>query len=195
MLRALPYKLRRIRPHTLFLLILIGLVIYCIQLPDSLAEHPTRDAGLHRAILVTTPSNTSYPLHYIPLDLTQGHALEARPLALGINPGAKQSVSHIVKHHGRHDRVYITNEVSPGSVLTGRLTDEGDQDGLLLKLENDLPSQGDLPAHTIITRDGKHLLVVNVSPLMTSDVRYRIQLISSTVPRLSDSLASHPSIS
>jgi hypothetical protein len=163
MIRGLSYKLKRIRPHTLFLLVLIGLVIYCIQLPDSLAEHPTRDAGHHRALLVTTPSNTSYPLHYIPLDLAPGHALAAQPVSIALPPNTRQSISHILHHHGRSDLFYVNNEVKPGSILTGKLTSQGEHNQLQLDLEGQIPSQGDLPAHTIITRDGKRLLAVNVS--------------------------------
>jgi 6-phosphogluconolactonase (cycloisomerase 2 family) len=160
MIRAIWYRLRRIRPHTLFLLIIISLVIYCLQLPDSLAEHPEHSTGHHRGLLVTTPTNHSYPLHYISLDSIHGR-LESTPVAASLSQG-RQSISHLVGHPRRDDLFYVNNEVTPGSIISGTIRGMRNASNVNLNIQSQVPSQGDEPAHSLVTRDGQHLVAVNV---------------------------------
>lgn len=159
MIRAVWHRLRRIRAHTLFLLLIISLVIYCLQLPDSLAEHPEHSTGHHRSLLVTTPSNQSYPLHYISLDSVHGR-LESNPVAASL--GDRQSVSHLVGHPRRDNLFYVNNEITPGSIITGTVRGTRNESNIKLDVQSSTMSQGDLPAHSLVTRDGQHLISINV---------------------------------
>jgi 6-phosphogluconolactonase (cycloisomerase 2 family) len=160
MIRATWHRFRRIRPHTLFLLLIITLVIYCLQLPDSLAEHPEHSTGHHRGILVTTPTNQSYPLHYLSLDSIHG-SLDATPVAASLG-GGRQSVSHLVGHPRRYNLFYVNNEVTPGSIFTGTIRGMRNESDLSLDSYGHTPSQGNEPAYSLVTRDGQHLIVINV---------------------------------
>lgn len=163
MVRAIWYRLRRIRPHTLFLLFILSLVIYCLQLPDSLAEHPEHSTGHHRALLVTTPTNQSYPLHYLSLDSQRHGTLEPTPLSADFGQG-QHSILHLVGHPRRDNLFYVNNEVTPGSIFTGTLRGTRNASDLMLDTHGQVPSQGDLPAHSLVTRDGQHLIAINVRP-------------------------------
>lgn len=160
MIRPIWYGLRRIRPHTLFLLLILSLVIYCLQLPDSLAEHPEHSTGHHRGLLVTTPTNSSYPLHYIFLDSIHGR-LESTPVAANLGQG-RQSVSHLLGHPRRDNLFYINNEVTPGSIIMGTIQGMRNLSNVNLNIHSQGPSQGDEPAHSLVTRGGQHLIAINV---------------------------------
>jgi 6-phosphogluconolactonase (cycloisomerase 2 family) len=160
MIRPIWYRLRRIRPHTLFLLFIISLVIYCLQLPDSLAEHPEHSTGHHRGLLVTTPTNHSYPLHYISLESIHGR-LESTPVTANLGQG-RQSISHLVGHPRRDDLFYINNEVTPGSIIMGTIQGMRNSSNVNLSIHSQGPSQGDEPAYSLVTRDGQHLIAINV---------------------------------
>ena len=155
------YRLRRIRAHTFFLLFILSLVVYCLQLPDSLAEHPEHPTGHHRGLLVTTPTNLSYPLHYLHIDERR---LDAVPVSTEIEAKGRQSVSHLVGHPRLQDLFYVNDEVVPGSIVTVSFGGSRNTSDLSLKLVGQDPSQGDLPAHSLVTRDGQHLIAINVSP-------------------------------
>jgi len=161
MIRAVWKKLRRIRAHTLFLLLIISLVIYCLQLPDSLAEHPEHSTGHHQGLLVTTPTNQSFPLHYLSLDSIHGR-LVSTPVPASL--GSRQSVSHLIGHPRRDNLFYINNEITPGSISAGTLRGTRNTSDVNLEIHGQMPTQGDLPAHSLVTRDGQNLIVINVSP-------------------------------
>jgi 6-phosphogluconolactonase (cycloisomerase 2 family) len=160
MIRPIWYRLRRIRPHTLFLLFIISLVIYCLQLPDSLAEHPEHSTGHHHGLLVTTPTNSSYPLHYISLDSIHGR-LKSTPVAAHFGQG-RQSISHLVGHPRRDNLFYVNNEVTPGSIIMGTIQGMRNSSNVNLSIHSQGPSQGDEPAYSLVTRDGQHLIAINV---------------------------------
>jgi hypothetical protein len=163
MIRVIWYKLRRIRAHTLFLLFILSLVIYCLRLPDSLAEHPEHQTGHHRGLLVTTPTNQSYPLHYLSLGQLDSGRLEISPVNTQLSGHGRQSVSHLIGHPRREDLFYINNEVVPGSILTATLGGTTNASDVNLVIHTQDPSQGDEPAHSLVTRDGQHLVAINVS--------------------------------
>lgn len=166
MIRSVLYIVRRIRPHTLFLLVIFALVVYCLQLPDSLAEHPEHSPGHHRGLLVTTPTNFSYPLHSVSLEPGLG-ALVSTPVAANFG-SERHSLSHLVKHPRRDDLFYVNNEVTPGSVFTGTIKSTRNGTEIHLVTHGQLPSQGDLPAHSLVTRDGQHLIAINVRLSLTA---------------------------
>lgn len=114
-----------------------------------------------RGLLVTTPGDEHHPFHYLPLDSAKPGFGDAIPVKTGINPGSKQGVSHLVRHPTRDELVYTNNEIRPGSVWTGKL--ERRAAGLELAIFGQDPTNGDLPAYSIVSRDGSHLLVANVS--------------------------------
>jgi len=159
MIRGVWKKLRRIRAHTLFLLLIISLVIYCLQLPDSLAEHPEHTTGHHQGLLVTTPTNQSFPLHYLSLDSIHGR-LHSTPVPALL--GSRQSVSHLIGHPRRDNLFYVNNEITPGSISAGTLKGTRNTSDVNLEVHGQMPTQGDLPAHSLVTRDGQNLIVINV---------------------------------
>jgi hypothetical protein len=163
------YRLRRIRAHTVFLLFILSLVVYCLQLPDSLAEHPEHPNGHHRGLLVTTPTNQSYPLHYLHIGYSE---LEAVPLNTELGANGRQSVSHLVGYPGIQNLFIVNNEVVPGSVFIGSLIGSRNASDVSLSVVGQESSQGDLPAHSLVTRDGKHLIVINVSSGRILAIRY-----------------------
>lgn len=165
MFRSLGFNVRGKRTQTAILLLCVIAIVLFLQLPASHGVNLPSDTRPHTGLLVTTPNDEQHPLRYLPLraDDAGGFSLgEALPIRSGISPGSKQGVSHIVRHPRHDDLVYITNEVRPGSIWTGKLERLSSR-GIELGIFGQNPSNGDLPAHAIVSRDGKHLIVTNVS--------------------------------
>lgn len=164
MIRAASFKLRSKR---LISVLFFLLVVLLLAFRQSFRRRDVR--GLphihpHKGFLVTTPNDDRHPLRYLPVRSITNVSVElglAVPVSTGISPNSKQGVSHIVQHAESDALVYITNEIRPGSIWTGRL--QKVSDNLELGIFGQNPSNGDLPAHSIVTRDGKFLIVANVS--------------------------------
>jgi hypothetical protein len=149
---------RRARRFTIpaLVLVVLWLIFYS---PDLLRQSELDSKYSH--LLVTTPGDTTHPFHLISvLDPTTSIGL---PLPFDrVRDLDRFFPTHIIHHPTLPDVFYVLNEVSAGEVMTVQLVGKGQKLGL--RLLGRVTSGGEEPAYGVVSRDGKYLMVVNVSP-------------------------------
>lgn len=160
----------RRRRQPLICVVILLTVVYFLNRQHGSTSHK----GTWRGIVITTPSNSTYPLHYLPLDYgpkfhrtarypTLGAVSPIRP-EHGANDGTAKFPTHIFRHGS--DEYIATNEVKePGHIWRIEL-DLGEEEGSVGEYEllQFIWSAGSQPAYALKTRDGKYVVSVNVSP-------------------------------
>lgn len=128
---------------------------------------------------MTTPGNASHPLHLIPLIhnppahprwpaySTFGAVIPVGPIQRSYEASW---LSHIVRNgNGGSGSYLVNNDGEEGEVWTVRLQGNGGQ--MVFNKIHSVPSNGAAPSYSHLTRDGKHLITVDVSKNVISGSR------------------------
>ena len=139
------------RPRIRWLIILIivaVILLYIRQVPSP----STSCSG----ILITSPSNSTYPFHYLSLP-----SLTPIPLVLPSNDVVFPT--HVIPHPLVQGVFLVTNEVEDGEVWAIKVSEDNkDHHPRVVKIWGRVPSGGSDPAYCVADNKNEYLICSNV---------------------------------